>query len=206
MNGLVEEISHYIKDLFSAKLSPLFFYHNLQHTKDVVHIASKIADHYGLTRDEKELILISAWFHDTGYVNAIENHEVYSVIIAENYLKGKNYPEEKIGAVKKIILSTKLPREPQNFFEDIICDADIAYIGEKNLSEKINLLRREWESTINKSYSDYDWLKQNIEFLETNDFHTDYAKKVFSETRADNLANLRKSIEEIRNNLQPTDF
>lgn len=206
MNKLVNDISHYIKDLFSAKLSPMFLYHSLQHTRDVVHVASKIADHYGLSPDEKEIILISAWFHDTGYVITIENHEEYSALIAENYLKEKEYPEEKIKAIKKIILSTKIPRKPQNFFEDIISDADIAYIGEKNLNEKIKLLRKEWESTINKFYSDYDWLKLNIEFLETNEFRTDYAKKAFSETRADNLANLRKSAQEIRNNLQPMDF
>jgi hypothetical protein len=102
--------------------------------------------------------------------------------------------------IKEMILSTKIPRKPQNLLDEIICDADIAYIGNENLHEKISLLRKEWESTLNKYYSDYEWIKQNIEFIEANPFLTDYAKMMFGNIRSKNLKNLTKSAEEIRKN------
>lgn len=200
MNKTVEEISSYIKVLLNSNLSPSFLYHNLQHTKDVVDTASNIADHYLLPEGEKELILISAWFHDTGYINSIINHEEHSANIAGNYLKNINFPEEKTETIKKLILSTRSPRQPQNLFEEILSDADIAYIGSENLVDKISLLRKEWESTINKFYSDYEWLKQNIEFIEANPFLTDYAKKEFDNNRSINIKKLTRLAEEISKN------
>lgn len=201
MNRFIEEISLYIEDLFKLKLSPLFIYHDFQHTKDVALTASGIAEHYNLPLNEKELILISAWFHDTGYIYSIMNHEEHSTAIAENYLNEKNYPTDRIAVIKRIILSTKIPHNPQNLIEEILCDADIAYIGNENLNDKIKQLRMEWENTINKRYSDYDWLIENISFIEANPFHTDYAKNTFSNIRTNNLKNLKKLAAEIQNNL-----
>ncbi|HSD63912.1 MAG TPA: HD domain-containing protein [Ignavibacteriaceae bacterium] len=201
MNRLIEDISLYIENLFKLKLSPLFIYHDFQHTKDVALTASGMADYYSLSPNDKELILISAWFHDTGYIYSIVNHEEHSNAIAENYLNKKNYPADRIAVIKRIILSTKIPRNPQNLIEEILCDADIAYIGSENLNDKIKQLRMEWEKTINKRYSDYDWLLENISFIEANPFYTDYAKNTFSDIRTNNLINLKKLAAEIQNNL-----
>ena len=71
MNNLIEEISVYINNLFETKLNPDFVYHNLQHTKDVVDAGLEIAEGTGITKEDKELVLIAAWFHDSGYSKSI---------------------------------------------------------------------------------------------------------------------------------------
>jgi len=200
MKKLVEEIPDYINNLLNTELSPLFFYHNLQHTKDVVKSATLIADHYHLSEDEKELLLISAWFHDTGYIKSVENHEEQSVQIMKNYLEDKNYPAGRIKIISEIILATKIPQNPQNILEEILCDADIAYIGSDILLEKISLLRREWENSIPRNFTDSEWIGQNINFIEANPFHTDFAVEKFSSGRMNNLKNLRQIAADINNN------
>ena len=64
--------------------------------------------------------------------------------------------------------------------------------------EKIELLREEWKRTNNKSYTDYEWLKLSIDFIEANTFHTDYARKKFRETRKINLNKLKQRAAELK--------
>lgn len=195
MNNLIEEIKVYIEKLFGYHPAE-FVYHNLQHTKDVVNIVEDIADNSGISLEEKELLLIAAWFHDTGYPENIPLHEVKSADYAVKYLNKVNYPASKTDIIKKLILSTKVPQNPKTALEKIICDADIAYIGKDDFFNRISLLRKEWETTINETYSDSGWLKKNISFIESNTFHTSYAKNKFGDIRKKNLALLKKLSEE----------
>lgn len=196
MNKLIEEISQYVEKLFKTH-SPEFLYHDLQHTKDVVSIVDHIADNSGIINEDKELLLIAAWFHDTGYHDDILYHEEKSVKIAEEYLNKINYPADKTDIIKSLILSTKMPQSPKTKLEEIICDADIAYIGKDDFINRIDLLRKEWEQTINKTFNDSDWLKKNINFIESNSFHTDYAKSNLGDTRKKNLHLLKQMAEKI---------
>ncbi len=191
MDKLIDEISLYIKNLFHRHLPPSYLYHNLQHTKDVVNTVNEIAENTGVNKEEKELLLIAAWFHDTGYIKSMDNHEELSSEIAEAYLKQRNYPSAKINIIISMILSTRVPQNPQTKLEMILCDADIAYIGSEILIEKIELLREEWKKTLNKSFSDYEWLNKNIAFIESNSFHTDYAKEKFGSILKSNLGKLK---------------
>lgn len=195
MSKLIEEIKVYIEKLFRDH-PPEFLYHNLQHTKDVVNIVEDIADNSGISPEEKELLLIAAWFHDTGYPENIPQHEEKSAEYAEIFLNKVNYPALKTDIIRHLILSTKMPQNPKTELEKIICDADIAYIGKDDLLNRISLLRKEWETTINETYSDSEWLEKNISFIESNTFHTKYAKNKFSDTRKKNLALLKKLSEE----------
>ncbi len=195
MNNLLEEIKVYIEKLFENH-PPEFLYHNLQHTMEVVNIVEEIADESGISREEKDLLLIAAWFHDAGYPENIPQHEEKSAEYAERFLNKLNYPAEKVDIIRHLILSTKMPQNPKTELEKIICDADIAYIGKDNLLNRISLLRKEWETTINETYPDSEWLEKNISFIESNTFHTGYAKKKFGDTRKKNLALLKKLSEE----------
>lgn len=199
MNNIIEEISQYISNLFDKRLPASFLYHNMRHTKDVVHTSSEIAEKSGLDNEDIELLLIAAWFHDTGYIESIENHEEKSAEMAEEYLSKMNYPREKISAVTRTILSTKIPQRPDNDIEKILCDADLAYMGSNDLLEKIELLREEWALTLNRIYTDHEWFNASMNFIESNSFHTEFARKKFEGKRKKNLALLQQMIDKNQN-------
>jgi predicted metal-dependent HD superfamily phosphohydrolase len=200
MNKLIEEISYYIKNLFEKRLPSSFLYHNLRHTEDVANTANEIAENSGLDNIKRELLLIAAWFHDTGYLESIENHEEKSVEIAGKFLNEINYPADRISTVSRTILSTKIPQNPLIDIEKILCDADLAYLGSDILLQRLGLLRKEWAQTLNKNYTDYEWFKESIIFIEANSFHTDYARTKFGEKRKKNLALLKQMAEKLKNN------
>ena len=43
----------YVTDLLNNKLDPAFVFHSLEHTEDVADAASRLADHYNLTEDDR---------------------------------------------------------------------------------------------------------------------------------------------------------
>ena len=199
MNKLIEEISLFVEKLFTS-YSSVFSYHNLRHTKDVVSLVQDIAENSGIDKEDKELLLIAAWFHDTGYQENISIHEEKSAEIAETYLKNKNFSPDKIRLVQNLILSTKMPQNPMTKLEEIICDADIAYIGSDDLINRIPELREEWKQTMNKNYTDSEWFKQNIKFIESHSFYTDYAREKFGSKRKTNLTILKQLLEKTDGN------
>src|SRR4030042_1728565 len=101
---------------------------------------------------------------------------------------------DKIERIAQIILSTRIPQKPVGILEEIICDADLSYSGKKIFSSHSQRLRVEWENMLGKKFSDYEWLKTNINFLKENKFHTKYAKLLYNEQRKKNLAELQQKL------------
>jgi len=143
-----------------------------------------------------EIICISAWFHDTGYLFTVEEHEERSSEIALNFLEKNNYPGDKINTVINCILSTKTTVAPQNLLESVICDSDLISLGKSDYFEKNDLLRVEMELRENIKISEFSWLERSLTFLSAHKFYTDYARLNFNPQLEINLKDLQKKIDE----------
>lgn len=194
MDSIVNMASHYVMNKFNNSPPAGIIYHNLRHTKDVVHSANRIAKFSRISRDQLELLLLAAWFHDIGILDQYRNHEARSAVICSNFLKQHNYPLEKIKKIVQLIRSTKIPQKPTNLLERILCDADLSHIGKKGFNSRSMLLRYEWERMIGKKFSEYEWIKTNFNFIKENKFRTFYAKSYFNEGRKKNLLKLREKL------------
>jgi len=194
MSDLLEKASEYSSGIISEKLPKGIVYHNLDHTKEVVATTEEIGKNSGLSSDDMEMLLIAAWFHDSGITETYSNHEEKSAQIAREFLAMNKYPDEKINTVSNLIIVTKIPQNPKNLLEEIICDADISHIGRKGFNTRSQLLRAEWETLQNKKITDFEWLKSNIEFVAGNKFRTRYAKQNFEKQRLKNLDKLQKKL------------
>ena len=69
----------------------------------------------GLPKDDLEILLLAAWFHDTGMVNAYDHHEEKSIEIFKMFIKEDNLPPVKIEKVIQIIKATKVSSTAGNF-------------------------------------------------------------------------------------------
>jgi HD superfamily phosphodiesterase len=190
MNDIIAECSAFVIKLFNEKLSDEFTYHNLDHTLEVVEMASLIADHSLTDHNQKEKILIACWFHDTGITEEYGNHEEASSRICRTFLTSVNYPDN-IDEICSAILATRIPSQPSGLTGMVVCDADISHTGKKDFYFKSSLLRREWENISGVKYNEYQWIKKNIDFISSVRFYTDYAKKNFEEERLKNLEELK---------------
>jgi predicted metal-dependent HD superfamily phosphohydrolase len=193
MDNLITEAEKHVIHLLNEKLHSHYIYHNLAHTQLVVEKVKELSDLSNLSDSEKELLVLAAWFHDTGYTEGVEKHEEKSVSIAESFLKNQNASEETIKAVKDLILATVMGYEPKNISEKIIRDADFAHIGSKDFGDATELLRKEWELTCDKTLTDAEWLQENIHFLTNNHrFYSEAASTNWAATKTKNLSRLLK--------------
>ncbi|HQY50894.1 MAG TPA: DUF5706 domain-containing protein [Ignavibacteria bacterium] len=190
--SITEEAADFVNELFKNKLQTIYVYHNITHTEEVVEAAKKIGNKLNLNDEDLEIVTLAAWFHDTGFIERVNNHEDVSIDIAVKFLTEKNYKQENIEMIKGCINATRYPQSPTNILEEILCDADLYHLGNKNFDFKNDLLRIEWEKSEGKIYSDIEWIKINLDFLTTHKFYTKPARKSLTENKIDMLVKLQK--------------
>ncbi len=187
---ILNKVENYIKELLGKINSNGMYYHNYNHTLDVVKVSTEIALAEGIGDDDIEIIKIAAWFHDSGYLSCCEGHEKQSSIYAQKFLEKESYPENKIKKVTGCINATTIPQSPKNKIEEILCDADLHHLGTVDSEEKGKLLRKEIEYKELKKFSDLEWLKMSLQFLQHHKYFTDYAKVKFDEQKKLNILDL----------------
>ncbi|WP_264553844.1 Pycsar system effector family protein [Flavobacterium sp. N2038] len=194
--NLVEQSEDFVSNLLKDKLSNLYSYHNFNHTLTVVTAVKELCKKEDVEGDDKEALLVAAWFHDTGYIKGYENHEKESAKIAADFLREKGKSEEFISTVSGLILATIKEYSPKNHLEKIIKDADFAHIMGAEYVTTCELLRMELKNTGIVSFSNEEWAKENLNFLmNKHRFYTDYALRKWQPLKEKNLLLVQKKIE-----------
>ena len=193
MDNLIIEVEKYVVNLLNEQLNSSHTYHNLPHTQRVVDKTKELIESHNINETDTNNLIIAAWFHDVGYTQSINNHEEESVKLLQSFLENHNVTKENTDTISKIILATKMGYEPENLLEKIIRDADSSHLADKNFSDISELLRKEWELVCDKSLTESEWLSENIKFLTTHRFYTDFASANWENRKGKNLAQLLKS-------------
>ncbi|UMB54833.1 DUF5706 domain-containing protein [Lutibacter sp. A64] len=193
-NDFFKEVAVYVFNLSKSELSPEVIYHNYEHSQEVAKHAFEIGVAENLNEEDLELLLIAAWFHDTGFIYGFENHEDKSKEIAKKYLEEKGFSQDKIAKVKTLIEATRTPQKPKNLLEEIICDADLYHLGAESFNEKSNLLRSEWEQLCNEYLTDVEFLTRNEDFLKSHKYFTNYAFGTLSDQKTKNWLKVQKDL------------
>ncbi|MFO7525968.1 MAG: DUF5706 domain-containing protein [Ignavibacteriaceae bacterium] len=176
---LTLKVEEFVLKLYKDKSTIFHCYHSLTHAKEVVEVIGQMVDKIETSEDEKEILIIAGWFHDVGYFEKDKGHEEVSAEYAEKFLTREGYAREKIEKVKQCILATKVPTNPKNILEEIICDADLHHLGKKDIEEKSELFRLELETKDICHPTDIEWIENNIKFLKEHSYYTEYAKQAF---------------------------
>lgn len=190
-NKMITLAKDYVFDLFKKQLNPQLIYHNFNHTAEVVSAAEEIALASNLPKAEMEILLLSALFHDTGYMTTYQGHEEESVRFALEFLQQHKFSETQMQSVASAIRATKYPQHPKNLLEEILCDADFNHFGHKDYLEKSNLLRLEWE-LMKQVPENNTWPETDICFLTEHKFYTEYAQRTYAKTKGRNIIKLHE--------------
>ena len=176
--SLLQETERYVTHFFATRVSPAFLFHNIDHTKDVVAASINLANYYQLPESERQVLLLAAWFHDTGYSSGTARwHERISKEIATDFLQQHQVDAAVIEKVGNCIMATQWPQCPTNLTEQILCDADLFHLGNDQFDQKNKLLRKELNTLFEDKLSKKEWRKRNIMFLQQHRYFTDYARK-----------------------------
>ncbi len=201
---MLNKVEQYARDSFDHTNLNNLLYHNLRHTESVASYAQQIAHHYQLGERDYFIVVASAWFHDLGYTLERANHEAEGAGAAGIFLGNLGLPGADIDAIKGCILATKLPQDPHNLLEEIVCDADLYHLGTTHFGDLSKTMRKEVEETTNTKISKDDWRVKTINFLESHKYHTEYAKLLLNDQKQKNLEDLKeKSESKFQHDLRP---
>ncbi|ROI02983.1 HD domain-containing protein [Chryseobacterium sp. G0240] len=194
--SILHKAKNYVEILFKDKLSSVYFYHNFIHTAYTVNKAEEIMKHTPVSDEDQEKVLVALWFHDTGYIECAQNHEERSVEIMKNFLHQENFDERYIEEVEKLILATKINYEPQNLLEKIVKDADFSHFAGHDYNDISDALRKEWELTNVRCFSNEEWNAGNLDMLKNrHTYYTDYAKENWEPLKKKNIKKIEKKLE-----------
>lgn len=195
-NPMINDVSEYVFNLFKEKLIPDYVYHNYTHTLDTVKACKKLSASYNLTSRDFEVLMLAAWFHDTGYVETYKDHEIASVDIMKAYLQG-NYSDADILEIESLILATKYKAKADGSLQEILQDADFINLGTEKFNRRAELLRIEWERILQKKYTELEWAEAQLQFLIETTFKTQEAISKYNEERENNIRKQRNKIEKL---------
>jgi ligand-binding sensor domain-containing protein/class 3 adenylate cyclase/HD superfamily phosphodiesterase len=184
----------HVLNILQKNLSDKLYYHSINHTKDVVKAVERIALLEGVTDEGLFLLKTAAILHDAGFIERYEHNEPIGARMATEILPKYGYTEQHIKTIVELIHVTEIPHRPINKLQEIICDADLDYLGRDDFEKIADRLRLELRE-MNKINSDRAWDNLQVKFLNQHQYFTKTAKKTRQKKKEENLISVLKRLE-----------
>ncbi|HLG34508.1 MAG TPA: HD domain-containing protein [Bacteroidia bacterium] len=186
-----EQTKIYILDKLESGIPKTYYYHSVGHVLDVLAAAEMIGEREKVSGKEMELLRVAVLFHDSGFMVNPKNHEQIGCDLAKENLPRFGYSEKEIETICGMILATCYPQKPNNLLEEIICDADLDYLGRDDFFSIGNNLMK--EMNLNGSIKDEkDWNKLQESFLSSHHYFTLTSNELRSEKKKAHLEKIRE--------------
>ncbi|HMQ48996.1 MAG TPA: HD domain-containing protein [Saprospiraceae bacterium] len=161
----------FILDKLERELSERLYYHGIHHTLDVLYMIEELCYLENVSPHDALLLKTAALFHDSGFTVSNKEHEMLGCEIARNALPKYDYTPAEIEAVCGMIMATKIPQSPKTYLEEIICDADLDYLGRDDFYDIGSTLFEELKA-YDVLKSEEAWNRLQVDFLQKHRFFT----------------------------------
>jgi uncharacterized membrane-anchored protein YitT (DUF2179 family)/predicted metal-dependent HD superfamily phosphohydrolase len=180
----------YIIDRLHSELPQQFHYHNADHTLDVYQSAAAIAKQENIGESDTKLLLVAALYHDCGYLLGNKDHELSSCKITREALPQFGYSESDIEKICTLIMATQVPQQPANLLQQIICDADLDYLGRNDFTTTGSRLYHEMLA-FGTIRNQEEWDQLQTTFLQNHRYFTAVSLKNRQPKQQENLRTLQ---------------
>lgn len=178
--------------LLVENFNPQLLFHNLQHTINVVRGARKIGKKEKLSKVQRDIVALAAWFHDTGFVHQYNEHEKGSQEIASAWLHDEGVEADLVDQVLACIQATRMPQQPKSILEKVLCDADLMHLAQPEYFHVQRLLLEEWKIMLGREYTPQEWISENIKFMGEHRYWTEYGRDNLEDLKEQNIEMFKK--------------
>lgn len=181
--------------MLKAGLSASLTYHNIDHTLDVTTQCLAIAKAEGIA--DKQMLMelqIAALYHDTGFLFVYPGHEEKGCELAREQLPGFGLNKTAVANICELIMATKIPQSPKNHLQQIICDADLDYLGRDDfftIGDKLHKEVLAYKIVNNKK----EWEERQVIFLQSHNYFTQSSQQKRSHVK---LLHIKKLMDDKR--------
>ena len=187
------DIEEVIIERLTKELTQQMYYHNAEHTIDVITQIEILGRGENVSEEELLIIKTAALMHDVGFLVSYNDHETKSIEIAKEVLPAYQYSSAQIDAIVELIEVTRPEVKPANKLEYIMKDADLDYLGRSDfmrISEKLYKELIEFD----KEITQIEWLKKQYGFLLKQQYYTDTAKQIRQINKEKHLEKIKEML------------
>lgn len=187
-------LEDFVLNKLRLELDPRLYYHGIHHTMDVVLACQKIALSEGVHGIDLILLQTAAYFHDMGFIRKYKGHEEISCQFATEILPGFGFKRNEIDLINEMIMATKIPQTPRSFLGEILCDADLDYLGRNDFEQIAFSLYKELMA-FNLITDEKQWNRIQVNFLSNHKYFTRTAIFTRDEKKQLHLKRLMEVVE-----------
>ena len=179
--------------MLEEQLPQNLYYHSVKHTREVIQVVEHLALCEGVRDEGLFLLKTAALFHDLGFTQQYEHNESIGVELAQKILPDFGYSDLHIQTVSELIFATEVPHKPVNKLQEILCDADLGYLGTDDFEIISQKLKQELIEK-GKIHSDKQWDEMQVPFLENHRYFTPTAIASLAPKKEENLAAVKNRL------------
>jgi class 3 adenylate cyclase len=166
-------------------------FHKLEYARKIYGQSFLLSRAEEIEQEERLLIRTAALMLFTGLTQSFNNFENRSAVIARDILPHYKYTDTQIDQICNLILSTKMPFNPNNKLEKIMIDARMEFIGRPDFTAQLKLLYQEMTEAGVK-INGQQFKHQQLELLHGFDFFTVTAQRLREVSGPDQMATLEQ--------------
>ncbi|HEX8429133.1 HD domain-containing protein [Hymenobacter sp.] len=190
--ALAEE---YVLLQLRTQLPAILYYHGVHHTLDVTQAAMQLATAEGITDEtERQLLRTAALYHDTGFLRTYTGHEAEGCALVREVLPTFDYQPTQIETICAMIMATRLPQDPHSHLAEILCDADLDYLGRPDFEPIAHTLFLEFQARQLVTADEEAWNRSQEQFLAQHHYWTTTATAWREAPKQARLAEIREKL------------
>ena len=126
-------------------------FHSTEYARKVYNHTFLLCRAEEVEQEDRLLVRTAALMLFTGLTQAYSNFENRSSVISREILPEYKYSETQIDKICNLIMSTKIPFQPNSLLEKILIDSKMEFIGRPDYTDRIKLLFQELSGDRDKS-------------------------------------------------------
>ena len=195
---LLRDTALYVRDYYATHFNDQYSFHNYNRTISIVRNCDALGVSMNLGGQELKLAHLSAWFAELGFSEDHRNYQGKSVKLAREFFRTKKLDDGIFEKLEECILSTRVPQQPVSVISQLICDATMYHLAEKDSLQLADALRNEVAAVAQIEYSDEEWINEYIKMINNHFYFTRTARELFQKRKEKTLAAFQAKREMVR--------
>ena len=172
----IGKLKKYIFKKVRAEIPKNLTYHGIHHTIEVIETCNRYIKRMHISAHDAYLLRTAALMHDIGIMWNYFNHEDQGIKYVKELLPKWSYTVQDIEVICNLIHATRLPQSPATILEQILCDADVDYLGTDQFYRIGQTLYKEFLE-YKVVTDDESWDRLQVKFLSNHHYITPFGIK-----------------------------
>jgi len=205
----LHEVELYVTNIITEEYSEKLVFHDIEHTHRVVSGVKTISAVEGVTKEDREIVLIAAWFNSLGLrkletwnkmngpLSFLQQCSLCSLDEAKYFLSDVEYPQDKIDRVLAVMSDASPGHTPSSDLGRILADAVTIEWASKKAKKRLHARYQEFLLLDLIDDSKKGYFEAILDYLRSHTYYTNYGKSILTPKKLSLINKIEKEQKEL---------